>query len=106
MEEKDSTTIRNAVINKAINYIFEHIMTDGDSPSNLVKKLGMAQITDENILRDIIVRILDLHPDLIIDHKKGKNTFDYFVGQVMKETKGQANPSITAKIIKEEIEKR
>ena len=94
------------VSSKQSKIIFEHIMTDGYSPSNLVKKLGMAQITDENILRDIIVRILDLHPDLIIDHKKGKNTFDYFVGQVMKETKGQANPSITAKIIKEEIEKR
>ena len=38
--------------------------------------------------------------------RKGKNVFDFFVGQVMKATRGQANPSMTAKIIKEEIEKR
>ena len=66
----------------------------------------MMQITDDKTIRDIVVRVLDLHPDLILDHKKGKNTFDYFVGQVMKETRGQANPGITANIIKEEIEKR
>jgi len=50
--------------------------------------------------------VLDEHPDLIEDHRKGKNTFDFFVGQVMKATRGQANPGITANIIKEEIEKR
>lgn len=95
-----------AISSKQSKIVFEHIMTDCDSPSNLVKKLGMTQITDDKTLRDIIVKILDSHLDLIVDYKNGKNTFDYFVGQVMKETRGQANPSITAKIIKEEIEKR
>ena len=44
--------------------------------------------------------------DLVEDYKKGKNVFNFFVGSVMKETKGQANPAMTSKIVKEEIEKR
>lgn len=94
------------ISSKQSKTIFEHVLTTGKSPKELVKELGMMQITDDKTIRDIVVRVLDLHPDLILDHKKGKNTFDYFVGQVMKETRGQANPGITANIIKEEIEKR
>ena len=60
----------------------------------------------DNAIREIVVKVLDEHEDLIEQHRKGKNVFDFFVGQVMKATRGQANPSMTAKIIKEEIEKR
>lgn len=94
------------ISSKQSKQIFEHVILENKRPKDLVKSLGMAQITDDKTIRDIVVRVLDLHPDLIIDHKKGKNTFDYFVGQVMKETRGQANPSLTASIIKDEIEKR
>ena len=66
----------------------------------------MKQIGDDNLIRDIVVKVLDEHPDLIEAHRKGKPVFDFFVGQVMKATRGQANPSLTANIIKEEIEKR
>ena len=54
----------------------------------------------------MIVEILEAHLDLIEEYRKGRNVFDFFVGQVMKQTRGQADPSVTAKILKEEIEKR
>lgn len=75
-------------------------------PSVIVKELGVEQISDDKTIRDIVVKVLDEHPDLIEDHRKGKNTFDFFVGQVMKATRGKANPSLTAEIIRDEIEKR
>lgn len=99
--------VENGTISsKQSKKIFEHVLSDNKRPKDLVKELGMIQITDNKIIRDIVVRVLDAHLDLIEDHKKGKNTFDFFVGQVMKETRGQANPSITADIIRDEIEKR
>ena len=49
------------------------------------------------LLEKIVVKVLDEHEDLIGQHRKGKNVFDFFVGQVMKATRGQANPSMTAK---------
>ena len=86
--------------------VFDEVLNTGKRPKDLVKDLGLTQITDDKTIRDIVVSLLDQYPNLIEDHRKGKNTFDFFVGQVMKATRGQANPSITSSIISEEMEKR
>ena len=86
--------------------VFFKCLEENKEPKVIVKELGMTQITDDKTIRDIVVKVLDERPDLIEDHRKGKNTFDYFVGQVMKATRGQANPSVTKNIILEEMEKR
>lgn len=86
--------------------VFDEVINTGKRPKELVKDLGLTQITDDKTIRDIVVSLLDQYPNLIEDHRKGKNTFDFFVGQVMKATRGQANPSITSSIISEEMEKR
>ena len=86
--------------------VFFKCLEENKEPKIIVKELGMTQITDDKTIRDIVVKVLDERPDLIEDHRKGKNTFDYFVGQVMKATRGQANPSVTKDIILEEMEKR
>ena len=101
----------NMIENKEISSkqskeVFTKCLEEKKEPNKVVKELGITQITDDKTIRDIVVKVLDLHPDLIEDHRKGKNTFDFFVGQVMKETRGKANPGITANIIREEIEKR
>ena len=94
------------ISSKQSKQVFAKCLEENKEPSEIVKELGMTQITDDKIIRDIVVKVLDEHPDLIEDHRKGKNTFDFFVGQVMKATRGQANPGLTANIIREEIEKR
>ena len=94
------------ISSKQSKQVFIKCLEENKDPKVVVKEMGMTQITDDKIIRDIVVNVLDEHPDLIEDHRKGKNTFDFFVGQVMKATRGQANPAITANIIKEEIEKR
>ena len=94
------------ISSKQSKQVFTKCLEESIEPSKVVKELGMTQITDDKTIRDIVVKVLDEHPDLIEDHRKGKNTFDFFVGQVMKATRGQANPSLTANIIREEIEKR
>lgn len=94
------------ISSKQSKQVFIKCLEENKIPSKVVKELGMTQITDDKTIRDIVVKVLDEHPDLILDHRKGKNTFDYFVGQVMKATRGQANPGLTADIIRDEIEKR
>jgi len=94
------------ISSKQSKQVFTKCLEENKEPSKVVKELGMTQITDDKTIRDIVVKVLDEHPDLIEDHRKGKNTFDFFVGQVMKATRGQANPGLTANIIREEIEKR
>jgi aspartyl-tRNA(Asn)/glutamyl-tRNA(Gln) amidotransferase subunit B len=94
------------ISSKQSKEVFYKILEDKKSPSEIVKSLGMKQIGDEDTLRPMIVKIIEEHIDLIEEYRKGRNVFDFFVGQVMKQTRGQANPSLTAKIIKEEIDKR
>ena len=94
------------ISSKQSKEIFFKCVEEKKQPSALVKELDINQITDDKTIRDIVVKVLDERPDLIEEHRKGKNTFDYFVGQVMKATRGKANPSLTANIIREEIDKR
>ena len=86
--------------------VFNKVIEEKIEPEKVVEKLGMKQIGDEEVLRPMIIKIVEEHLELIEDYRKGKNVFDFFVGQVMKQTRGQANPALTAKIIKEEIDKR
>ena len=94
------------ISSKQSKQVFIKCLEENKEPSKVVKELGMTQITDDKTIRDMVGKLLDEYPNLIEDHRKGKNTFDFFVGQVMKATRGQANPGITANIIREEMEKR
>ena len=94
------------ISSKQAKEVFNKIMEEDKTPEKVVEELGMKQIGDEDTLRPMIVNIIEEHLELIEEYRKGRNVFDFFVGQVMKQTRGQANPSLTAKIIKEEIDKR
>ena len=94
------------ISSKQSKEIFYKVLSDKKEPKVLVEELGMKQIGDDNTIRELVCKVLDEHIDLIEEHRKGRNVFDFFVGQVMKATRVQANPSMTAQIIREEIEKR
>ena len=64
-----------------------------------------AQISDANVLEEIINNILNNNQSQVEEYKNGKtNLFDYFVGQVMKETRGKANPSMVKEILKTKLD--
>lgn len=63
-----------------------------------------AQVSDKDELMSIIDKILEANPNQIAAYKSGKtNLFDFFVGQVMKETRGKANPVLTKEILNEKL---
>ena len=86
--------------------VFDKMLEDNKDPKQIIKDLGMTQITDENVLRPMVVKLIEDNMDTVEEYKKGRNVFNFFVGQIMKQTKGTANPSVVAKIFKEEVEKR
>lgn len=97
----------NKISSKQAKDVFYKALEDKKDPKTLVKELGMEQITDDTEIRNIIIGILDENPDNVNKYKEGRtNLLDYFVGQVMKATRGKANPSMASSIIVEEIEKR
>ena len=89
----------------SIGMIFMSSLETGKEPSKLVSEMGLSQIVDENEIRNIVLEVINENLNLVDDYKAGKRVFDYFIGQIMKKTRGRANPVITSKILKEELEK-
>jgi len=85
--------------------VLEKALETGKSPSILVSEMGLSQIVDENEIRNIILEVIQENLHLVDDYKAGKRVFDYFIGQIMKKTRGRANPVITSRILKEELDK-
>lgn len=98
---------KKEISSKQAKDVFYKSLEEQKSPKELVKELGMTQIADDKELRNIIIGILDENEENIKKYKEGRtNVLDYFVGQVMRATRGKANPSMASSILIEEIGKR
>ena len=81
--------------------IFPEIYKTNKDPEVLVKEKGLVQITDESAIEEICKKVIDANPSQVEKYRGGKQgLFGFFVGQVMKETRGKANPQIVNKILK------
>ncbi|MEK4487258.1 Asp-tRNA(Asn)/Glu-tRNA(Gln) amidotransferase subunit GatB [Psychrobacillus sp. FSL H8-0484] len=95
------------ISSKIAKKVFKELIENGGSAEEIVKAKGLVQISDEGALREIVVATLDANPQSIEDFKNGKDrAIGFLVGQIMKATKGQANPPLVNKILQEEIVKR
>lgn len=94
------------ISSKIAKKVFAELVENGGDPEKIVKEKGLVQITDEGQLRGIIQEVLDANPQSVSDYKGGKGkAMGFLVGQVMKATKGQANPPMVNKLLKEELDK-
>ncbi len=92
---------------KLAKKVFQELAEKGGDPKEIVKASGLVQISDEGTLRKIVNDTLETNPQSIEDYKSGKErAIGFLVGQMMKATKGQANPPLLNKILLEEINKR
>lgn len=95
------------ISSKIAKKVFKELADNGGTAEEVVKAQGLVQISDEGALREIITATLDANPQSIEDFKNGKDrAIGFLVGQIMKATKGQANPPLVNKILNEEIVKR
>ncbi len=100
ISELDKATISS----KQAKEIFFKSLEEQKEPKNFISKEN-SQISDINTLNNIIDNIISNNINQVNAYKSGKtNLFDYFVGQVMKETKGKANPTITKEILKDKLD--
>ena len=77
----------------------------GKSASATVEDLGLAQITDSGAIGDAVKEAIEANPSAVSDYVAGKETAAKFlVGQVMKVTRGKANPSIVSELIIQQLE--
>ncbi|MGL6008747.1 MAG: Asp-tRNA(Asn)/Glu-tRNA(Gln) amidotransferase subunit GatB, partial [Culicoidibacterales bacterium] len=95
------------ISSKMAKKVFTHLIEKGGSADQAVEKLGLKQISDTGLITDVVTKTLDANPQSIEDFKNGKDrAIGFLVGQIMKQTKGQANPQVVNQILMEEINKR
>ena len=91
---------KGTISSKQAKEIFNKSLEEEKEPKNYITK-DNAQISDKDELTNLIQNILNNNPSQIEAYHNGKsNLFDYFVGQVMKETRGKANPTMVKEILK------
>ncbi len=96
---------KNTISNNIGKQIIIDMMKDGTKASKIVETKGLSQITDESAIKEIVKKIVDANPQQVEAYRNGKtNLLGFFVGQIMKETKGRANPQTVNKFVKEMLE--
>ncbi len=101
----------NMILDKEISgkqakEVFEDVL-EGKDPKEVAAAKGMKQVSDTSAILALINQVLDENPQSIADFKNGKSrAVGFLVGQVMKKSKGQANPAMTNQLLTEELKKR
>jgi len=102
------TLIEDGTISgKMAKEIFAEMYASRRSPRQIVREKGLAQISDEGVLDAVISRILAENPDQVTAYRQGKEKlFGFFVGQIMKATKGQANPQRVSELLRRRLQEQ
>ena len=97
---------KGTISNTAGKAVFEEILISGKEVKVIIEEKGLAQLSDENAISEMIDVVLGKNEQSIADYRKGKtNVVGFLVGQVMKESKGKGNPQVINKLIREKLEK-
>jgi aspartyl-tRNA(Asn)/glutamyl-tRNA(Gln) amidotransferase subunit B len=98
--------IDKGVISSSIGKdVFAKMFDSGRSADEIVQADGLAQIGDEHVLLAIVRDVIGRNSDAVTQYRAGKNqTFGFLVGQVMKGSKGKANPKIANDLLKRELD--
>ena len=84
--------------------IFNKSIKTGESPLKLIKTIKAEKISDEQELIENINEVLYAEPNLIEQSTNNPNIYNFILGKIMKKTSGRADPQLTIKLIKKEIE--
>ena len=90
---------------KLAKKVFAEMLKDNESPKALVKKLGLEQVSDEGAIAAMVDEVIAANPQSVADYKAGKDrAIGFLVGQIMKKSKGKANPGMVQKLLKEKMQ--
>jgi aspartyl-tRNA(Asn)/glutamyl-tRNA(Gln) amidotransferase subunit B len=97
-------TDRGEISGKMGKTVFTQMLETGQAAQTVIARLGMAQISDPEILQKLILEILHENPQQVAQYRAGKEkVYGFFVGQAMKKTNGQANPQLLNDLLKKAL---
>lgn len=97
---------KKEISQNAAKTVFEEMWASGKDPKSIIEEKGLIQISDTSELEKMVREIIDANPQPVSDYKSGnKKAISFFVGQIMKATKGKANPQILNELLLKELDK-
>lgn len=97
---------KGTISSKIAKTVFEEIYRSGKSPEQVVKEQGLVQMSDEDELLSVAAQVVADNPKPVADYRGGKTAvIGFLVGQMMKATRGRANPELAARLLKQALEK-
>ena len=85
-------------------YLAQNLQISRRNADEIINDKGLVQIQDENLLEEVITKVIESNTKQVEDYKNGKDKlFGFFVGQVMKETQGKANPQAVNDLLKKAL---
>ena len=98
--------IDGSISNRQAKEIFEEYLESDLQASQFIKEKGIKQVSNKSEIEALIKSVLQKNVEMVNDYKKGKDKlFGFFVGQVMKESKGKANPQLVNQVLKDLLSK-
>ena len=95
---------KGTISGKIAKSVFEHMWNDGKPAGVIVKEQGLVQMSDAGELEGIVAAVIAANPQSVADFKAGKDrAIGFLVGQIMKQTKGRANPELVNRLLKEKL---
>ncbi|MCB0163852.1 MAG: Asp-tRNA(Asn)/Glu-tRNA(Gln) amidotransferase subunit GatB [Anaerolineae bacterium] len=95
----------NTINQSAAKTVFGVMFETGREPQAIVQELGLQQISDADQLVTVARQVIDSNPDPVTQFKSGKETvINFLVGQVMRATRGKANPKLAEQVLRKELE--
>lgn len=96
---------KGVLSSKLAKQVFAEMLKENEAPDALVKKLGLEQVSDAGELGKLVDEVIAANPQSIADFKAGKKkALGFLVGQIMKATKGKANPGMVNKMLMEKLQ--
>ncbi len=95
---------RGDISGKIAKDVFVEMYDTGKSAFLIIKEKGLKQLSNTSEISILARKVIADHPEVVSDFRAGKQkAFGFFVGQIMKETRGQANPALVNEILKKEL---
>ena len=97
---------KGVISGKMAKTVFEEMAQSGKAPGKIVEEMGFVQVTDTSALETNVREVLSNNPKEVEDYKNGKTKLlGFFMGQIMKETQGKANPKLVNDILQKQLDK-
>ncbi len=94
----------NTISGKAAKDVLDYLMENESSVDDAIEKLGLKQVSDTGAIEAMIDEILNANQDKVAEYRSGKDKlFGFFVGQIMKVSKGSANPQAVNDLLKSKL---